>query len=201
MHMVNRTVLSTVAVVVLVGVLVVVAFVVTQGGVVRAGGFPPLTGSEANLPPAKAALLQEQAARAAGAPRASKSKPSLIVNQPGTAPAGGIQNVAQGPFQYSVFAVQNSWGGNVNGQWLWVYAGQSGSANQLASPYGGVALFSQPLSGLADGTGVKSLGYVTVPGLTSPLRITGVAGTQMTLSDAQGNAHSFSLSDLSFAKG
>lgn len=198
-HMTNRKVLMAIPMVVLAGVLLVGA-AIFEGSPVKAGSFPPLTGAEANLPPAKAALLQQQVAEATGATRASKSESTPIVNQPGSLPPGGIQNIAQGPFNYSVFAVLNSWGGSVNGQWLWVYAGQSGPANQMASPYGGVALFSQPLSGLVDGTGVKSLGFVTVPGLNSPLKITEVTGAQMTLSDSQGNVYTFDLSNFSFAK-
>jgi hypothetical protein len=201
MRKVNRKALRTLTAIALLGVLGSVTFTVTQSAPVKAGGFPPLTGTAANLPPAKAALLQEQVAQAANAPRADKSNTPPVADQPGTAPTGGIQNDPQGPFPYAVFAVQNSWGGVVGGQWIWIYAGQSGPENQAAGPYGGLALFSQALSGLGNGTGVTSLGFVTIPGLTGPLHIMSISGNNMALNDAQGNAYSFNLISLSFGSG
>ena len=57
------------------------------------------------------------------------------------------------------------------------------------------------MSGLDYGTGVQTLGFVTIPGLTAPLHITSVTGDNMELSDSQGIVYSFSLSKLSFATG
>jgi hypothetical protein len=183
----------------LVAAVLVTATVLVAGTVpVHAGGLPSLSGAAANEPPAKATLLQTQDAQANNAPRANKSDLAPIVNQPGTAPPGGILNVRQGPFPSAVFTVQNSWAGEIDGRWLMVYAGQSGPENQAAVPCGGVALLSQPLVDLDYGTGVQSLGYVTVPNLTRPLTVSSVSGDVMTLSDAQGTAYTFDLSSLTF---
>lgn len=194
----NLSRIGVIAAAAVTGVLSIALLLGAGGAPARAGGFPPLTGAMANLPAAKAYPMQAQAAAAGSAPKASKADLSPITNQPGTAPVGGIENVPQGPFPYSVFAVQNSWGGMVGRQWLWVYAGQVGPDNQSAGPYGGVALFSQTVAGLDYGTGVASLGTVTIPGLTSALHITGVIAGDMTLADAAGNTYTFNLANQAF---
>lgn len=200
MPKVSRKVLKVVSGGVVAGALIAITVVaVVGGGPAHAGSLPNLTGAAANEPAAKQSILQAQSAQADSAPKADKSTLVPITNQPGTVPTGGILNVPQGPFPYDVFAVKNSWGGDIGGQWLWVYAGQVGPENQASGPYGGVALFSQTLSGLDYGTGVKSLGYVTVSGLTGPLHITSVTGNTMNLNDVQGNVYTFDLSGLKFS--
>lgn len=183
----------------LAGVLTAAIILFNAGTPVHAGNLPSLSGAAANEPSAKTNLLQTQIARADNAPKANASDLAPIVNQRGAPPTSGIQNSPQGPFPYAVFAVQNSWDGEINGKWLTVYAGQIGTENMSAPADGGVALFSQPLADLDYGTGVQSLGYMTVAGLTSPLTITSVSGVLMMLSDGQGGIYTFDLSSLTFA--
>jgi hypothetical protein len=189
-------------------VAMVLAVMIGVGGVYLSGvisttsakgdAFPQLT-FPPGFPAAKAAILQAQADRETAAPRVDKATLTPPDDQPGSPPTGGIIDAQIGPFPEAAFAVQNAWGGEVGGTWLWVYAGQGGDENPSVGPYGGVALMSQSMAGLVPGTGFTWLGYVVVPGLDAPLTIVSVDGTSMTLSDPEGQTYVFDLASHTFS--
>ncbi|WIG61171.1 MAG: hypothetical protein OJF49_003919 [Ktedonobacterales bacterium] len=173
-----------------VGIALLTGGVLVSRHVILAGG------AYSNYPPAKATeMAREQQAMATA--RANSNKPSKATEipsspQPTATFQAGIVNAHQAPFPPSVFFVNNSYAGPVNGVWEVVYAGrvtnQDGSAGQ-----GGLRIYNM----VTD----TNLGQFLAPAGTSALTITAVNGVVMQLRSDSGQLLTFNLQTHQYGQG
>lgn len=187
------------------------------------GSIPAPTGSTgSSLAAQKAAVLQQQAAAAKAAPEASPStvEAGIPPAAPLSIPPSAVSNQAQAPFPRSFFLANNSWSGQMGTNWVTVYAGETGPAYRLptsltassaVSSSGAqsdvtstsvgvpaVVVFSEPVAQLSISPDLGSPQVVLDPTANGPLQVSQMTGNVLTLQDAAGVAHSFSLSTQRF---
>lgn len=179
------------------------AYAATATGQSAAGQSPSgaCGGAQANCPPAKQAIANAQAAQRASAaapapkdPAANAAAAASLMNQPEPTPPTGIQDTHEGPFSPAQFAVANKWQGEVNGNWVEVYAGEI-----QADPDGSNAAAGKPglrvqvFKGAWNGTLLGSTDY-QVPGTTGgSAKITGQSNNVLTVVSSDGKQSKFDM--------
>jgi hypothetical protein len=148
----------------------------------RAEGGGPFS----QLPPGKAALLEQQAARLAQARQHLVPKPNptsvVIPTSPPPLRQAGIIDMRQGPFEPTTFRGVNAWRGPLHGEtWVLAYAGQREYPRVQGALY--VELEGRGLDGQFT---YHPLGYFLAPTGQAALRIVGWSGTVLSLRTATG---------------
>lgn len=161
----------------------------------------------AELPPVKLAICKaEEAAIAADRKKYPIAlKPAIPPGSPPTtplppqAPLTGIFDMRQAPFPPGLFAVQNSWCGQVDGQYYSVYVGQKGNPENQVPEQAGVVVFADP-SNVNSGAEPKEVGMFLAPVGDTALRVVSSAGGVLNLVTPSGTKVTFTLPAMTFEK-